>query len=596
MERIGKAEFPPLQVFRHISLITPVPTMSSSSRPPFRLGLALAGAATGGAYAAGVMDFLWEAMIEWEAAKERNDPDVPKWSVCITDMAGSSAGGVTAALAAATANTKFSPNVTGDREQNAPLPLNPMYNTWVTLMNSTRIFDKTDLNQIPNDSGPRRIGSLFSSTFMGDIARDVLPEPSDESSRVNWIDPTLTVTLLTVNLRGIPYSVGGFITKDPTFSRFSMQNHEDYVRFHFTMPDEEEEGGAVLPDSYNVGLSEKRTSENWAKVITAARATAAFPGGFPTVRVEPKRKDYESRRMVAPDWPPEGSPESLEPYAAVDGGMLNNEPFMLLERQMRDRHGQSLKSDAEHAWGCVILIDPFPERNTRDNSLAEENMPLLNQIPALISSLRADAMFNESDILDALDERRLDRFMIIPDRDVKGYQKSMLATSGLGAFAGVIDEKIRKHDFLLGRCNCQKFLQEVLRMPVEAAKENEIFNGDENEKFLTGETIGLIPLVGSAAKDLERPDWPSYTEKEINEMTERVGKDIDRRMEIIVDIQFKNTGVIKEGFTLNPVTIFGNVVSRIIKGRLMDFLKDQARERVKQALDPFAPESTQTTS
>lgn len=565
--------------------------MSLSTRPPFRLGLALAGAATGGAYAAGVMDFLWEALMEWEEAKQRDDPEVPKWSVCITDMAGASAGGVTAALAAATANTKFSPNVTGNRDQNQPLQLNPMYSTWVTLMKSSRIFDPADLNPDYKD-GPHRIGSLFSSTFMSDIAREVLPDPSEESSRFNWIDPTLTVTLLTTNLRGIPYAIDGFTTSDPTFSKFLMRSHEDYVRFHFTLPDDEEDGGAVLPDSYEIGLNEKRSSSNWEKVVVAARATAAFPGGFPTVRVEAKRDDYERRRLVKPDWPSEDTRGSQEPYAALDGGIMNNEPFMLLERQMRDRHGQSLKSDAEHAWGCVVLVDPFPERRSSEVTLDEENMPLINQLVALISSLRTDAMFNETDILNALDKKRLDRFMIIPDREVKDNQKSMLATSGLGSFAGVLDDKIRKHDFLLGRCNCQKFLKQILRMPVEAAKENEIFNADENEKFLTGDTIAIIPLVGSAARDLETPEWPSYTERGLKEVTERVEKDINTRLNKIIDIQFKNTGVIKDGFTLNPVTIFGNLVANIVKGRLMDFLKSEAKKQVKVALDPFAPQST----
>lgn len=42
----------------------------------FELGLVMAGAVSGGAYAAGVVDFLFEALTAWEAAKQA-DPDVP---------------------------------------------------------------------------------------------------------------------------------------------------------------------------------------------------------------------------------------------------------------------------------------------------------------------------------------------------------------------------------------------------------------------------------------------------------------------------------------------------------------------------------------
>src|SRR3954453_18357537 len=65
----------------------------------YEIGLAMAGAISAGAYSAGVVDFLFQALHDWELAK-RDDPDnVPNHSVCIRTAAGGSAGSITAALA-----------------------------------------------------------------------------------------------------------------------------------------------------------------------------------------------------------------------------------------------------------------------------------------------------------------------------------------------------------------------------------------------------------------------------------------------------------------------------------------------------------------
>src|SRR5690349_1151112 len=93
---------------------------TSPSRPPgpdtpFEIGLVMAGAISAGAYTAGVIDFLIEALDEWEAAKRhaRENPDDPKSRECpmhevkIKVMAGASAGGMTAAIAAGMLGMKY---------------------------------------------------------------------------------------------------------------------------------------------------------------------------------------------------------------------------------------------------------------------------------------------------------------------------------------------------------------------------------------------------------------------------------------------------------------------------------------------------------
>ena len=59
----------------------------------------MAGAISAGAYTAGVLDFLTEALDEWYAAKDRNEP-VPLHEVSIEAFSGASAGGMCAAISA----------------------------------------------------------------------------------------------------------------------------------------------------------------------------------------------------------------------------------------------------------------------------------------------------------------------------------------------------------------------------------------------------------------------------------------------------------------------------------------------------------------
>src|SRR3954451_12032112 len=82
---------------------------------PFEIGLVMAGAISAGAYTAGVIDFLLQALDEWERAKEQARKDIaagktndcPMHEVRIKVMAGASAGGMTAGLAAGLVGMKY---------------------------------------------------------------------------------------------------------------------------------------------------------------------------------------------------------------------------------------------------------------------------------------------------------------------------------------------------------------------------------------------------------------------------------------------------------------------------------------------------------
>src|SRR5947208_824551 len=67
----------------------------------FEIGLVMAGAVSAGAYTAGVVDFLIQALDQWQEGKRGGDPRCPRHDVSLKVIAGASAGGMSAAIAAA---------------------------------------------------------------------------------------------------------------------------------------------------------------------------------------------------------------------------------------------------------------------------------------------------------------------------------------------------------------------------------------------------------------------------------------------------------------------------------------------------------------
>jgi len=69
------------------------------SQNTFHIGLCMAGSISAGAYTAGVIDYLHEALENWEKAKATGDTKLPTHNAVIDLLGGSSGGGITAALA-----------------------------------------------------------------------------------------------------------------------------------------------------------------------------------------------------------------------------------------------------------------------------------------------------------------------------------------------------------------------------------------------------------------------------------------------------------------------------------------------------------------
>jgi hypothetical protein len=110
----------------------------------FHLGINMAGAVSAGAYTAGVLDFLTEALEEWYAAKASSNPAVPMHDISIDVFSGASAGGMCAAIASAMLQGSFEhirnpqdPTVTGTN--------NRFYESWVNKIDIEPLLQQRDL-------------------------------------------------------------------------------------------------------------------------------------------------------------------------------------------------------------------------------------------------------------------------------------------------------------------------------------------------------------------------------------------------------------------------------------------------------------------
>ena len=118
---------------------------ASTSRPPgtFEVALVLGGTVSAGAYTAGFLDKLIEALDAWYLAKA-NDEEVPSHDVKVRVAAGASGGGVCAAILARALAFSFphisstSPEFEWDR--------NPFYKTWVQDLDIAGFVETNDID------------------------------------------------------------------------------------------------------------------------------------------------------------------------------------------------------------------------------------------------------------------------------------------------------------------------------------------------------------------------------------------------------------------------------------------------------------------
>ena len=481
----------------------------------FEIGLVLAGAVSAGAYTAGVMDFLFEALDEWHRCR-KEDKNLPQHNVVLRVMSGASAGGINGAIAATACRYSFPPVTLANFDKRGSE--NPFFNTWVKGIDIGRLLDPSDLKR----GGPVR--SLLNSESLDALAMGIVglngADPEDCGQR-KWLADPFKLLLSVTNLRGVPYEVR--FSGNTGFGH-QMVMHRDYMGFSVPVVDDPEE--AVAPDLVPLPRSNSSEDPGWKLLAATALASGAFPVALASRFLSRPGSDYEYRyvfpyaakRLVYS--PPGIESEKTYDFAAVDGGTMNNEPFELAHRELAGFNGRNLRA-GEVARRALIMVDPFTDPQ---QERAVPDGTLLGTFSALFSAFKSQSRFNQIDLSLAEAEDVYSRFMIAPSRNgIKGSRA--IASGGLSGFLGFFCEEYRLHDYMLGRENCQRFLRDWFVLPSahtqtgQCPKEsNALFRNwpqvaleSEDFKSRSRHRKGhrqIIPLVGRAAIPQALGDWP----------------------------------------------------------------------------------------
>jgi hypothetical protein len=483
----------------------------------FEFALVLGGTVSAGAYTAGAVDFLIEALDCWTAARDCGDPTAPSHKAILKVITGTSGGGVNAAIAARALAYKF-PHVVPNTPQTNSETGNPFYDTWVKHLNLNGFLDTGDIDQ-------GKFVSLLSGKPLDDNAAYIAAYQRGETVARTYIGDPLRVILTATNLRGIPYKT---IFQNGTLTE-TFVDHADYVRFAVVYP------GRTLSnhraDEFVIGFDNTLLqAKDWLKDFSLfARATCAFPAGFPPrslqrpmdhyryrVTVLPPGRQEEAASVVArrPDWPaliPVDATDLPSDYhfLAVDGGATDNEPIELARTALAGVLGRNPR-DARTANRAVVLIDPFAGKTELGPS---DQTTFPDLLGAILSTFIEQTRYDSADLLLAADPNIFSRFMITPTRDGR-VGGDAIASDGLGAFIGFACPAFMRHDYPLGRANCQEFLRSTFVLH----QNNPIFNGTWTtaQKQAFGKStdgqlyLPIVPLLGSASGPQSIDPWPKH--------------------------------------------------------------------------------------
>ena len=485
----------------------------------FEIGLCLAGGTSAGTYVAGVLDFLFEALDTWQMTKEAEGSNVPSHQVVIRVISGTSAGGINGAIAAAALGRDF-PHVDVNKTE-VPKELktgNPFFDSWVNGIDSEKLLDTRDL-----EGKKSKIVSLLDATGLNEIATQalVMPKGAKRKTRTYFSNP-LRLFLTTTNLCGVPFLIP---FKGNTEQGYGMRMHRDHVRFSIDNPGGIPAQGA-FDDELELNPPGASLSLGWSEL---ALATGAFPLALKPRNI--KREDihykYRNVAMNHPSIPkklvrvsPATSPQESYDFAAVDGGVMNNEPLELARQVLAGALGHN-RREGDQANRATILIDSFPGMPKRGSPNAEK-LTIRTAAMGLINAWLNDSRFRAQDLALAMAGNIYSRFLIAPSRGNKGREQSNnhnLASEALNSFGGFLEREYRVHDYLLGRYNCQRFLSEHFVLP----KDNQLFhNWRKNETLVNcylvngpngtpKDHLPIIPLVKgcTVAQKQPRPNWPS---------------------------------------------------------------------------------------
>ncbi len=496
--------------------------MPDPQPPVFYIGLNMPGAVSAGAYTAGVMDFLIDALDTWYAkrdeqkAKYGDDYDqweIPAHEVRLFVMTGASAGGMTSAIASAALCEPFTP-VRSIPAAGTPPP-NRLYQSWVTDIDIKYLLATEDLAQ-----ANAAVESFLDSTPIDTIAKDALQITNPLPKPRAYVSDPLTVILTLSNLKGIPYA----IEENAGAAETQTLYHSDQQSFQVSWTGAKSTWGSLVLDPH-------KPEDGWPVLQEVAKATGAFPFALKARQLSRTTQQYKQRMWRLPVEGPEKHDcqcEELKTLAPafgnikdqtfctlnVDGGVTDNDPFAcayneLSQGEIKQPIGRHPTSAAE-ADRAVISIAPFlsaPDFKLQDSL----DSSLFGILPQLINAVINQSRITGENIQLTRRPDVFSAFHISPSIDETTV--NALASASLGAFGGFIAQAFRDHDYQLGRRNCQWFLQQYFGLPwnnrvmacyapqLQQARDH--LDAQFGMSILGGRGVALIPLLGELRNEVK---------------------------------------------------------------------------------------------
>lgn len=382
----------------------------------FEIGLVLAGGQSSGCYLAGVLDFLFEALDCWQAARRAEPDRFPNHRVKIKILVGASAGGLNAALAAICGRYRFTPASHTRFEDGDKNLESPFYRAWVPDIDIIDLLSTDDLridgknfSLLNSDYLERKVASYLN--FGRDGAASAIQR--------EWLDDPLPLKITVSNLEGVPFRIcfSADRSNGANDSSFPMTLHRDYLAF--LRPLAKAAQPPNVPDSDVLPFDNSNADSGWQRLGQAILATIAFPFALKRRPIERPSTDYDYRYVYpsdsgelvyAPGFP--GDKPAERQFTAIDGGVFDNEPFELAHAALAGSMGTNKRegSLAKRA----ILIDPFVTPKLQ-MSAGDDSM-LLRFITKFWNSLIEQNQFKPIDLSLAEASDVYSRFMIGPLR------------------------------------------------------------------------------------------------------------------------------------------------------------------------------------
>jgi predicted acylesterase/phospholipase RssA len=547
----------------------------------FHLGINMAGAVSAGAYTAGVLDFLMEALEEWYAAKAALNAAVPAHNLSIDVFSGASAGGMCAAISSVMVSSAFD-HIRNPADPTLTNTTNKFYESWVNKIDIEPLLSLSDIEP----GSPIR--SLLDSDIIDQIA-DYAIQPPVPVHRP-YISASLTLFLSLTNIRGVNFSLTGDAAGS---AEQQIAYYADRLQFETVQGS----GAPLSPLAKPLPIG--ATTQNpgaWPLLKEAAKATGAFP-----LFLAPRQIARDAADYLQSPWRPISSPSvEVPPFwpltekdtfttLNVDGGLTNNDPFQLAHDFLAIHNPLAVLDpgtgelanprDSTTANCAVLTVAPFPSTSAYNPTydFAKEGS-ILGVLPNLFNVLIAQSRFFGESLGAALSGASCSRFVLAPT-DAANPVSNALQCGLLGAFGGFFERGFRAHDYQLGRRNCQKLLRDHFRLAIDnpiLAAGLASFDADSRTQILstydptnTG-TLPLIPLCGTALQEVPQPERAAITSARVGHI---VNWAVDRMHAIAKPLVEQTLGTGFESWTARAA--LDTLISTAGKAKLNDYLRKQ---------------------